>query len=265
MGGIEQRHGVEKVRNLQHRSGSFDLREPTFRIGQCPKSKLSPGSQPFPRFSNQCKFPIQPRAILRKRHRIERPLPRRARRPPKQQFAQLVELQNFLCRSRHKIYFPSFAARWDTASSCEAATCTNRPFASPHGAGCPNSTSRTRSRTGVQKSPNTANGFPPITDLFNISQTTASSTSVPVPPLHATKPSANRINSNKRSCHVFIRTSTSIHAFAFGLKNSAVTPYVFPPDSFAPRETASITPPYPPLQMANPARASSVPNKRASA
>src|SRR5260370_10287107 len=103
------------------------------------------------------------------------------------------------------------------------------------------------SRIGSQNSPSTANGFSAITDLFSISQTTASSTSVPVPPLQATNPSATRINSNNLSCQVLTRTSTSIHGFNLPLKNSAVIPYVFPPPSFAPRETASIVPPYPPL------------------
>src|SRR6266403_1048732 len=80
--------------------------------------------------------------------------------------------------------------------------------------------------------------------LFNISHTTASSTSVPVPPLHATKPSARRISSKSLSSHVFMRTSTSIQALSLAaLKKSAVTPVVFPPASFAPRDTASITPP----------------------
>src|SRR5258708_952596 len=95
-----------------------------------------------------------------------------------------------------------------------------------------------------QKSPSTANGFAVITDLFSISHTTASSTSVPVPPLHATKPSARRISSKSRSSQVFIRTSSSTQALSFAfLKKSAVTPVVFPPASFAPRDAASITPP----------------------
>src|SRR5207302_7228836 len=130
------------------------------------------------------------------------------------------------------------------ASPGDPATYTRRPFASAQGAGRPSSTSLTRSRMGSQKFPSTANGFPGITDLFNISQTTASSTSVPVPPLHATKASAHRMSSKSLSSQVFMRTSRSIQGFSFAfLKKSAVTPYVFPPASFAPRDTASITPP----------------------
>src|SRR5208337_594011 len=168
-------------------------------------------------------------------------------------------------------YFPALScmARYSAASSAFAVVCTRFPFASPHirppaEARGPCSTSRTRSRIGCQKSPTTAIGFPAITDLFSISHTTASSTSVPVPPLHTANPSASRINSNSRSSHVFIRTSVSTHAFALRLKNSAVTPYVFPPASLAPRETLSITPPKPPLQTANPRSASNFPSARAS-
>src|SRR5262249_41377174 len=112
--------------------------------------------------------------------------------------------------------------------------------------------------------PTTTIGFSAITDLLSISHTTASSTSVPVPPLHTANPSARRINSNSLSSHVFIRTSVSTHWFAGHLKNSAVTPYVFPPVSFAPRDTPSITPPNPPLHPASPRCASNLPSARAS-
>ena len=116
---------------------------------------------------------------------------------------------------------------------------------------------------GVQKSPSTTNGLPCITPLFSISQTTASSTSVPVPPLHATNPSPTRISSNSRSCQVATVETSSTQPFASRLKNSAVTASVRPPDSFAPREAASITPPYPPLHTRNPRAASSRPSERA--
>lgn len=47
--------------------------------------------------------------------------------------------------------------------------------------------------------------------LLIISHTTASSTSVPVPPRHVTYPLPRRISSNKRSCHDSTEISSSIH------------------------------------------------------
>src|SRR3990172_10782468 len=99
---------------------------------------------------------------------------------------------------------------------------------------------------GIQNSPSTTNGLPWITPLFSISHTTASSTSVPVPPLQATNPCPKRISSNKRSSQVATAHTSSTQAFAPVRKNLAVTASVRPPGSLAPREAASLTPPYPP-------------------
>src|SRR5580704_16254054 len=242
-GSLEQRSRVQKFRRLQHRARRFQPRHPGLRIRQRAKSQLAAQAQPLPRLTNQRKRAFQLRPVRAHFQRINHPLPRGTRRPQPQQLPQLVELKNVLRRPRHSshallfvsrfsiFYFPAinFFARYWAASAGLAALWTRFPFASPHtrssveGRG-PCSTSRTRSRMGCQKSPPTTIGFPAITDLFSISHTTASSTSVPVPPLHTANPSANRISSNNLSSHVSIRTSVSTHAFALRLKNSAVTP-----------------------------------------
>ena len=117
---------------------------------------------------------------------------------------------------------------------------------------------------GAQKSPSVTNGFPDMTPLFSISHTTASSTRVPVPPLHDTKPSPKRISSKSRSCQVLAACSSSTQRFAWPRKNVEVIAIVRPPASLAPRDTASITPVYPPEHTWNPRFASSPPNRSAS-
>src|SRR5208283_2342051 len=247
---FQQRTGVQKFRWLQNHSRRIQLIQPRRRIGQRSESQFAFRAQPLPSFADQCKGTFQRDAISSRLEFTDMTPARRAGRPQPQQFPQLVEFKYGLRRSRHSLYLPRFhsTARYLAASSGVATVCTRFPLASPQTRDAlddrgPCSTSRTRSRIGCQKFPSTAKGFLAITDLFSISQTTASSTSVPVPPLQATNPSASRINSNSRSSQVFFLTSTSTHWFTLRPKNSAVTPYVFPPASFAPRDAASITPP----------------------
>ena len=96
---LQQRRRIPKFRRLQHRSGSFDAFEPALRIGQRPESELAPCSQPLSRFPDQRKRRLQRSAIHPWLKRAHRAPPRRTRRPQPQQFPQLVEFENVLCRS----------------------------------------------------------------------------------------------------------------------------------------------------------------------
>src|SRR5262249_36854032 len=202
----------------------FELFEPTLRVRESAETEVA-SAQPLARFANQRKGRFERRAILREDERFDVATAGRTGSARAEQFGQLVEFEDVLSGAGHvKPTVYSLDDKNVAAAAGVSATYTRRPLASPQEVAWPSSTSRTRSRMGVQKPPRTAKGFPLITDLFSISQTTASSTRVPVPPLQATKASPRRISSKRRSCQVFIRTSTSIHWFVFAAKKSAVIP-----------------------------------------
>jgi len=83
------------------------------------------------------------------------------------------------------------------------------------------------------------NGFPHITDLFSISQTTASSTRVPVP-LASHEPIRQPYQFKQPLFPGFFLTSTSPTHLSCGRKIPRSRRMFFPPASFAPRDAASI-------------------------
>ena len=127
-----------------------------------------------------------------------------------------------------------------TSPRCAPASCSLRPrLATTVEARGPCSTSRTRSRIGCQNSPTTAIGFPGhhrfVQHLPNYRE------------FHQRARSALASHKSIRQSHQFKQPLLpSLHSSLprpptrspCALKNSAVTPYVFPPASFAPRDTA---------------------------
>ena len=186
--------------------------------------------------------------------RIHSAPPRRARRPQPQQFPQLVKFQNVL-RLRD-IVLPALlrgipkrrqTVRRQKLRRFRSEYCTliaDFPFAFAPRRWCPTLPLRAPAPESAPRNrpaPRTAS--PAITDLFSISQTTANSTSVPVPPLQA-QTVAERINSKSRSSQVFMRTSTSIHALALRSGEKVRGHSVrFSAGFFRAARTASITPP----------------------
>src|SRR4029077_1685794 len=221
---------VEEVGRFEHCAGCFQTRQPMFGISERAEAQFAFRAQPLAGLANEREAGFQRGTVGAGLQCADATASRGAGGSEPQHFAQLVELENVLCRSRHfRQCFFICAAKKFAASSGVVAEWMRLPLASfqtrdSDEARGPSSTSRTRSRMGCQKLPTMATGLGAITDLFSISQTTASSTKVPVPPLQATKPSARRISSKRRSSQVFTRTSTSMKGLAWREKNAAVTP-----------------------------------------
>src|SRR5262249_52456836 len=228
-----QRRRFQEFLRFERCARAFDFREPNGGIRKRAEAQVAPRSQPLARFPDQGELPLESRHILRKRKGIDGASAEHTGRAPPQQLAQLVKFQNLFGASTHA----SFCSRNSAASAAVAAMCTSLPLASPQGPGSPTSTSRTRSRIGDQNSPSTTIGLPLITDLLSISHTTASSTSVPVPPLQATNPSAARTNSNNRSRPVFHAISLPPQGLALGFKKSPRHPMGLAPALLAPPRT----------------------------